>query len=126
MSDLYLVHSAKGSTWKKHKYIRKEGNKYIYVENDKKDMDFFDKISAEINDADYVERRLQDLVNDYNKKQDQLDKFNSQNFRPNSIEETALKKKRVLTTRRELKGLESMMKRYEDIANKRLYNKSLY
>lgn len=27
-----LEHSAKGSTWKKHKYIRKEGKKYIYKE----------------------------------------------------------------------------------------------
>ena len=28
-----LMHSAKGSTWKKHKYIRKEGNKYVYPSN---------------------------------------------------------------------------------------------
>lgn len=27
-----LMHSTKGSTWSKHKYIRKEGNKYIYKE----------------------------------------------------------------------------------------------
>ena len=26
----YIAHSAKGSTWKDHKYIRKEGDKYIY------------------------------------------------------------------------------------------------
>lgn len=25
-----LMHSAKGTTWKKHKYIRKEGKRYIY------------------------------------------------------------------------------------------------
>jgi len=31
-----LMHSAKGSTWSKHKYIRKEGKKYIYKETDSK------------------------------------------------------------------------------------------
>lgn len=30
----YLIHSAKGSTWKKHKYIRKEGDRYIYTEKE--------------------------------------------------------------------------------------------
>lgn len=30
--DDVLMHSAKGSTWSKHKYIRKEGNRYIYKE----------------------------------------------------------------------------------------------
>lgn len=28
-----LCHSSKGSTWKDHKYIRKEGDKYVYVES---------------------------------------------------------------------------------------------
>ena len=32
----YLAHSAKGTTWKNHKYIRKEGNRYIYDPKDKK------------------------------------------------------------------------------------------
>lgn len=34
MSDLYLVHSTKGTTWakNKHKYIRKDGNRYIYAD----------------------------------------------------------------------------------------------
>lgn len=30
MAKYFIEHSAKGSTWKKHKYIRKEGNTYIY------------------------------------------------------------------------------------------------
>ena len=29
-----LYHSAEGQTWKKHKYIRKEGDRYIYEENE--------------------------------------------------------------------------------------------
>ena len=29
-----LWHSAKGTAWKKHKYIRKEGDRYIYKENE--------------------------------------------------------------------------------------------
>lgn len=29
-----IYHSAKGSAWKEHKYIRKEGNRYIYKENE--------------------------------------------------------------------------------------------
>ena len=28
-----LFHSAKGTTWKKHKYVRKEGDRYIYPED---------------------------------------------------------------------------------------------
>lgn len=27
----YLIHSAKGTTWKNHKYIKKENGKYIYA-----------------------------------------------------------------------------------------------
>ena len=33
----YLSHSAKGSTWSKHKYIRKENGRYIYPGDEKKD-----------------------------------------------------------------------------------------
>lgn len=28
--NYYIKHSAKGSSWKKHKYIKKVGNKYFY------------------------------------------------------------------------------------------------
>ena len=30
MIDNYLIHSAKGTSWKNHKYIKKVGNKYYY------------------------------------------------------------------------------------------------
>ena len=30
--DEYLAHSAKGSTWKDHKYIKKEGDHYYYAD----------------------------------------------------------------------------------------------
>lgn len=30
--DEYLAHSAKGSTWKDHKYIKKEGGRYYYAD----------------------------------------------------------------------------------------------
>ena len=30
MTDNYLIHSAKGTSWKNHKYIKKVGNKYYY------------------------------------------------------------------------------------------------
>lgn len=40
MSDMYLLHSAKGSEWKDHKYIRKEGNRYVYEDDNTKDNDF--------------------------------------------------------------------------------------
>lgn len=33
MSYYVLKHSAKGTTWGEHKYIRKEGNRYIYPED---------------------------------------------------------------------------------------------
>lgn len=32
-SEDVIMHSSKGSTWKNHKYIRKEGNRYIYKES---------------------------------------------------------------------------------------------
>lgn len=31
INDHYLKHSAKGSSWKNHKYIKKVGDKYIYA-----------------------------------------------------------------------------------------------
>lgn len=31
INDRYLKHSAKGSSWKKHKYIKKVGDKYVYA-----------------------------------------------------------------------------------------------
>lgn len=47
---LYLIHSAKGSTWKKHKYIRKEGDRYIYTEKeplqDKKKKSTLNKVKV--------------------------------------------------------------------------------
>lgn len=33
-----IYHSAKGSTWKDHKYIRKEGKRYIYKEDPKSNV----------------------------------------------------------------------------------------
>ena len=30
MTDNYLIHSAKGTSWKNHKYLKKVGNKYYY------------------------------------------------------------------------------------------------
>lgn len=30
MTGNYLIHSAKGTSWKNHKYIKKVGNKYYY------------------------------------------------------------------------------------------------
>lgn len=33
----YLSHSAKGTTWNKHKYVRKENGRYVYPSDEKKD-----------------------------------------------------------------------------------------
>lgn len=30
IGTMEIIHSAKGTTWKKHKYIKKEGKKYVY------------------------------------------------------------------------------------------------
>lgn len=32
MNDRHLKHSAKGSSWKNHKYIKKVGDKYVYAD----------------------------------------------------------------------------------------------
>ena len=33
MRNDFLEHSKKGTTWKNHKYLRKEGKRYFYKEN---------------------------------------------------------------------------------------------
>ena len=43
----YLEHSYKGTTWKDHKYIRKEGDKYIYVDDNGRTVTYADRESAE-------------------------------------------------------------------------------
>lgn len=35
MENVFLIHSAKGTTWKKHKYLRIENGRYIYPKNKK-------------------------------------------------------------------------------------------
>lgn len=45
-----IEHSAKGTSWKNHKYLKKEGNKYIYKETNKDSS----------NDTDY-EKRVKNL-----------------------------------------------------------------
>lgn len=47
-----IQHSVKGSTWKKHKYIRKEGDRYIY--DNQNDQDKIDE--AEKNVQKYRDR----------------------------------------------------------------------
>lgn len=54
----YLVHSAKGTSWGKHKYIRKEGNKYIYKESDSKGKGI--EIHKDTTDADIIKNSLGD------------------------------------------------------------------
>lgn len=58
-----LKHSIKGSTWKKHKYIRKEGDRYIY--DSKID---YDKLP---------ERSTKDAEENLKKYQDRLDRQKS-------------------------------------------------
>lgn len=38
--DVFITHSAKGTTWKNHKYIGKEGKRYIYPPTTKKGTRF--------------------------------------------------------------------------------------
>lgn len=48
MQDLYLIHSAKGSTWSKHKYIKKVGNKYIYSDEGRLSKDENDQLALQV------------------------------------------------------------------------------
>lgn len=52
-----LWHSAKGSTWEDHKYIRKEGNRYIYKEV-AKTSNPKDEIRRKLNDITDIPRRV--------------------------------------------------------------------
>lgn len=46
-NDRYLKHSAKGSSWKNHKYIKKVGDKYVYADTKNGVEDENSKASAD-------------------------------------------------------------------------------
>lgn len=67
----YLIHSAKGTKWRKHKYIKKEGNRYVYrnpvrrvqkTKNDNSD-DIVDKFTGLI---EYAKNSPERLKNEFN------------------------------------------------------------
>ena len=67
----YLIHSAKGTKWNKHKYVKKEGNRYIYrnpvkrvqkTKNNNSD-DIVDKFAGFI---DYVKNSPERLNDEFN------------------------------------------------------------
>lgn len=67
----YLIHSAKGTKWNKHKYVKKEGNRYIYrnpvrrVQKTKNNnsYDIVDKFTGLIS---YVKNSPERLTNEFN------------------------------------------------------------
>lgn len=67
----YLMHSAKGTKWNKHKYVKKEGNRYIYknpvrrvqkTKNNNSD-DILTKLSGFV---DYAKNSPERLKNEFN------------------------------------------------------------
>lgn len=66
MNDLYLVHSAKGTTWSKnkHKYIRKEGNRYIYADGSASASDPQPKLRSDYEYKNPNDYRTHRYVND--------------------------------------------------------------
>lgn len=59
MSDLYLIHSKKGETWAKHKYIKKVGNRYIYSKDGSaKDNKTGKEIDENTKDEDIIRNSL--------------------------------------------------------------------
>lgn len=57
MNDCYLKHSAKGSSWKNHKYIKKVGDKYVYADtkNGSEDESENSKSNEEVDPTKKVE-----------------------------------------------------------------------
>lgn len=66
MDNLYLVHSAKGSQWKEHKYIKKVGNKYYYKTSDLEKDDR--EINSSTTDADIIKNSLGEDFDEVQKK----------------------------------------------------------
>ena len=58
MSYYVLKHSAKGTTWGEHKYIRKEGNRYIYPEDVKKSAN-----DNNVSDDEEIDKLLDEIEN---------------------------------------------------------------
>ena len=53
-----FYHSAKGTTWSDHKYIRKEGNRYIYKDDNTAERDK-KKLEAQRDEIDYDRTQFQ-------------------------------------------------------------------
>ena len=56
-----VMHSEKGSTWKNHKYIRKEGNKYYYADSASTEKN--KKVKQEISTAPSLADKIAQMEN---------------------------------------------------------------
>lgn len=112
--ETYLIHTEKGKTWKKHKYIRKEGNRYIYVENKDK-LNTIQKINKKINPTDITEQNLQNKIDEYNRYQDKIDAENSSDHFQES------KRKYISDLRSKQKTIEKGMAFAEMVLNANIY-----
>ena len=67
-----LEHSAKGTTWKKHKYIKKIGNRYYYTDKKEDDDDELIDLDEIIETPDFeslpekVDKIRPDWIKDFN------------------------------------------------------------
>lgn len=96
----YIIHSAKGTAWKKHKYIRKEGNRYIYVENENK-AGIREKINMFVNGNDLTESQLKRNIEEYN----ELSEF-LENVSKSTLPRNDNSRKHILQQRDRLKWLD--------------------
>ncbi len=66
----YLIHSAKGTKWRKHKYVKKEGNRYVYgnpVRRVTKTKNNSNDILTKLSDfVDYAKNSPERLKNEFN------------------------------------------------------------
>lgn len=73
----YLKHSGKGSTWENHKYVRKEGDRYIYEEDLKKEKMLNDNLSDKdkkiSNNSPFIEKKSKRDSQSTNKKSENSD-----------------------------------------------------
>lgn len=53
-----LIHSPKGTTWKDHKYIRKENKRYIYKELSKRVHSFARDVRDDMNESENTLKEL--------------------------------------------------------------------
>lgn len=126
-----LKHSAKGTTWGEHKYIRKEGNRYIYPEDVKKsandnnvsDDEEIDKLLDEIENAEKDLYTTDEAISNVRERIDELEGRFKYNANTGDVSSALTDKEKILLDKLKNKLLPELEKSREEKHNKFLLDK---